>query len=447
MERSVTEPFVLAASKLSPAHLRRPLVERPRLIDSLRQGTERRLGVVTAEAGYGKTCLLVSALANLQASIAWLTLDETDTDPNILGAGIILALRKVVPGIGQAALDVLTTGPSHEGLVTAVVNALKELSTDIVLVVDDFHVLDDSSAAGALVDRVLAHALPHLHLVVASRTRPVLRTLPRLLVQHDAVVLDREALAFRPDEARSLLAESFALSVDEDRARDLVERTEGWAAALSLVAQAAERRGLPALAGTPREIFDYLATTVLEGLPAHLQTFALRTSVLFELTPALCAEVADVLDARGCLDSLEERNLFLYRLDDGASRYRYHQLFAEFLRARLAGSQPDLVAELHRRAGRRLEEEGSGAQAVRHYLLAGAYAEAVRTLLPYRAARLTAQRAYLFRDLVRRLPACRRRRSTMAAADGRLLSPIHRGLRPSADLVTTGHGRCGRARL
>src|SRR5262249_23092262 len=155
----------------------------------------------------------------------------------------------------QAALDVLTTGPSHEGLATAVASTLKELLTDTILVIDDFHVLDDNPAGGALIDHVLAHGAPHLHLVVASRTRPLLRSLPRLLVQHDAVVVDREALAFRPDEARSLLAESFSLSVDEDRARDLVERTEGWAAALSLVAQAAERQGLPALAGTPSEIF------------------------------------------------------------------------------------------------------------------------------------------------------------------------------------------------
>src|SRR5262245_47453506 len=155
MERGVTEPFVLPVSKLSPAYLRRPLVERPRLVQSLRQSTARRLVVVTAEAGYGKTCLLVSALANLDASVAWLTLDETDTDPNILGAGIILAVRKVVAGIGQAALDVLTTGPSHEGLATAVASTLKELLTDTILVIDDFHVLDDNPAGGALIDHVL----------------------------------------------------------------------------------------------------------------------------------------------------------------------------------------------------------------------------------------------------------------------------------------------------
>src|SRR6185436_6189438 len=109
---------------------------------------------------------------------------------------------------------------------------------------------------------------------------------------------------------------------------------------LSLVAQAAERRGLPALVGTPRDIFDYLATTVLDGLPAHLQEFALQTSVLFELTPAVCAAVAATADARGCLDTLEERNLFLYQIDEHASRYRYHQLFAEFLQERLARTQP-----------------------------------------------------------------------------------------------------------
>jgi ATP/maltotriose-dependent transcriptional regulator MalT len=400
----VGEPFVLPTSKLAPARLSRPLVDRPRLVEGLRHGSARRLVVVTAEAGYGKTCLLVSALATLDRPVAWLTLDETDTDPTLFGAGIILALRRVAPGIGQAALDVLTTGPSPEGLGAALVDALQELSADTVLVVDDLHVLDDSPVALALVDRVLAHAAPLLHVVVASRTRPALRSLPRLLVQHEALVLDRDALAFRPDEARSLLADGFALPVDAACARELAERTEGWAAALSLVAQAAERRGLPALAGTPREIFDYLATTVLDGLPTHLGEFALHTSVLFELTPALCAEVAAIRDARGCLEALEERNLFLYRLAEGEDRYRYHQLFAEFLRARLARSRPALVAELHRRAGRRLEEDGHGDQAVRHYLLAGAYADAVRTLLPYRAARLTAQRAYLFRDLVRRLP-------------------------------------------
>jgi|KBSSwiStaDraftv2_1062776.scaffolds.fasta_scaffold51769_5 LuxR family maltose regulon positive regulatory protein len=243
----MAESFVLPASKLAPVRLRRPVVDRPRLVHNLQEGIARRLVIVTAEAGYGKTCLLVSGLAHLDRPVAWLTLDEADTDPNLFGAGVVLALRQVAPGVGQAALEVLTTGPSQDILSSAMLRTVDELQSETVLVLDDFHVLDGSAAAHALVDHLLTRASQRLHLVIASRTRPPLRSLPRLLVQREAFLLDRVALAFRPDEARAFLTESFGLPVDEDQARDLAERTEGWAAALSLVAQAAERRGLPAL--------------------------------------------------------------------------------------------------------------------------------------------------------------------------------------------------------
>ena len=400
----MAESFLLPASKLAPARMRRPVLDRPRLVRALHEAVGRRLVVVSAEAGYGKTCLLVSALARPDQAVAWLTLDETDTDLNLFGAGLLLALRQVAPSVGQGALDVLTTGPSQEVLSSAILRAVDELPAETVFVLDDFHVLDGSPAAHALVDRLLARASPRLHLVVASRTRPSLRGLPRLLVQGDALVLDRAALAFRADEARAFLNESFGLPVDDDQARDLAERTEGWAAALGLVAQAAQSRGLPALEGTPREIFEYLATSVLEGLPADLQDFALRTSVLFEFSPALCESVVGIADAASRLDALERRNLFVYRLDETGTRFRYHQLFSEFLRQRLARIAPALVSELHLRAGHHLEKVGEGDHAVRHYLLGGSYADAVRVLVPYRAGRLTAQRAYVFRDLVRRLP-------------------------------------------
>src|SRR4029453_16032057 len=320
----MAESFVLPASKLAPTRLRRAVVDRPRLVHALQEGTARQLVVLTAAAGYGKTCLLVSALAHLDRPVAWLTLDETDTDPNLFGAGVLLALRQVPPGVGQAALDVLTTGPSPEVLSSAILRTVEELPAETVLVLDDFHVLDDSPAACALVDGLLARGSPRLHLVIASRTRPPLRGLPRLTGQREALVLGREDLAFRTEEARALLTESLGLLVDEDQARDLAERTEGWAAALSLVAQAAERRGLPALVGTSREIFDYLATTVLDGLPAHLQEFALQTSVLFELTPAVCAAVTATAGARECLDGPGGGTLFLPRLHGHPSRYRYH---------------------------------------------------------------------------------------------------------------------------
>jgi len=399
------EPFVLPPSKLAPPRISVALLRRPHLLDVLHRGLEQRLVLLTAEAGYGKTSLLISALDGIERPVAWLTLDERDTDPSLFGAGLVLALRRVAPGIGRRALEALAGGPSARITEATLLGCLDELPGDTVVVLDDFHVLDETPAAQALADYLLTHLPPHVHVAIASRTRPVLHSLPRLLVQGEASVLDRTHLAFTLDEATDLLGKTHGVDLGDPRLRPAAERTEGWPAALTLLAQAIQSRGSPALEGTPREVFEYLAAVVLEDLPADLQEFALQTSVLFEITPALCQSVSGFINAAARLAALERRNLFVDRLDESGTRFRYHQLFAEFLRERLARVAPDKVAELHVRAGRHLEHIGEGDQAVRHYLLGGAYTDAVRVILPYRAGRLTAQRAYLFRDLVRRLPA------------------------------------------
>ena len=401
----MAEPFVLPPSKLAPPRISVALLRRPHLLDVLHRGLARRLVLLTAEAGYGKTSLLISALDGIERPVAWLTLDERDTDPSLFGAGLVLALRRVAPGIGRRALEALAGGPSARMLEATLLGCLEELPGDTVLVLDDFHVLDDTPAALALTDSMLTHLPPHVHVAIASRTRPVLRSLPRLLVQGEASVLDRTRLAFTLDEATDLLGKTHGVDLGDPRLRSAAERTEGWPAALTLLAQAVQSRGLPALEGTPHEVFEYLAAVVLEDLPADVQEFALHTSVLFEVTPGLCESVTRSADAPARLAALERRNLFVDRLDESGTRFRYHQLFAEFLRERLARVAPNEVAELHVRAARHLEQIGEGDQAVRYYLLGGAYADAVRVILPYRAGRLTAQRAYLFRDLVRRLPA------------------------------------------
>jgi ATP/maltotriose-dependent transcriptional regulator MalT/DNA-binding SARP family transcriptional activator len=400
----MAEPFVLPASKLAPPRIGVALMPRPHLLEEMHRGFSRRLVLLTGEAGYGKTCALISALSGTTHPVAWLTLDERDTDQSLFGAGVVLALRRVAPAVGKRALEVLAGGPNARTIEATLLRCLEDLRGEVILVLDDFHVLDDTPAAQALADSLLTHLPPHVHVAIASRTRPALRSLPRLLVQGQALVLDRTRLAFTLDEATAFLGRAHGLDLDEPRLRAAAERTEGWPAALTLLAQAAERRGLPALEGTPHEVFEYLASVVLEGLPANLREFVLRTSVLFEFTPALSQSVSGAADAEALLAALERRNLFVDRLDESGTRFRYHQLFAEFLRQRLMQVAPDSIFELHVRAGRHLEQTGEGDQAVRHYLLGGAYEEAVRVILPYRAGRLTAQRAYLFRDLVRRLP-------------------------------------------
>ena len=177
------EPFVLPASKLAPPRISVALLRRPHLLDVLRRSLARRLVLLTAEAGYGKTSLLISALDGIEGPVAWLTLDERDTDPSLFGAGLVLALRRVAPGIGRRALEVLAGGPSARMLEATLLGCLEELPGDTVVVLDDFQVLDETPAAQALVDSLLSHLPPHVHVAIASRTRPVLRSLPRLLVQ------------------------------------------------------------------------------------------------------------------------------------------------------------------------------------------------------------------------------------------------------------------------
>ena len=439
------EPFVLPSSKLAPPRIGIPLLSRPRLLHLLRRGLARRFLLISAEAGYGKTSSLVSALEGNERPVAWLTLDERDTDPSLFGAALVLALQRVAPVIGARALEVLAGGPGPRALETTVLRCLDELPGETVLVLDDFHVLDETPSALALADAILSQLPSHVHVAIASRTRPRLRSLSRLLVQGEASVVDRTQLAFSLEEAASLLGQVDGLDLAEPRLRAAAERTEGWPAALALLAQAVRSRGLPALEGPPREVFDYLATVVLEDLPSDLREFALHTAVLFEVTPALCRSVVGFADAPMRLAELERRNLFIYRLDESASRFRYHQLFGEFLRQRLTRTAPDRVTELHVRAGRYLEEIGEGDQAVRHYLLGAAYADAVRTILPYRSGRLTAQRAYAFRDLIRRLPPAVAEAQPWllrtAASSCRFIGDYEQGLVWSRQAVTASKGR------
>lgn len=393
----------ILASKISPPRVGVPLLPRPRLLPLVRDALTKTLLVLSAEAGYGKTCLLLSMLADLDAPVAWLTLDESDADPNLFSAGLVSAVRAVAPHFGDEVLPVLTTGPSVAVLRARLLRALDALSTTVI-VLDDFHSLDRSRDALDLVDQLLSALPSPVHLIMATRTWPDLPSLPRLLVQGEAAIIDRARLGFDVDETAMFFRHSHGLTLPDDQVRGLASRTEGWPAALQLVALVAKERGRVPHEGTPREIFDYLATTVLRRLPDDVQEFLLRTSIFSEFWPSVCRAVTDDSDPAAVLNLLERENLFVYRLDDAGPRFRYHQLFAEFLQQQLALRGREVVTELHRRAGRRLEEEGLPERAVRHYIAAEAYDDAERVMKPIHGDRLTAREAYVFRDILSRLP-------------------------------------------
>ncbi len=358
------------ATKITPPRLGVPLVTRPRLLNQIAGAEGCRLLLLSAEAGYGKTSLLLSLRSQLDVPVAWLTLDETDANPRLLAVGLVSALRRVVPGFGENILRVLTAGPGVDAIKTQVSRAFQDLPP-LLIVLDDLQVIDGNPDATALVDHLLLTLPAPVRIAAAGRVWPRLQSLPSLLVAGHVVVLDKTALAFTGEETATFLRESHGMAVEADHAQRLARRTEGWAAALQLTALALKKRRAESLEGTPREIFEYLAVAVLQRLPDAEQGFLLRTSILSELSPALCAAVAERGDAAEVLGTLDRANLFLYRLDDAGTRFRYHQLFAEFLQQQLARQGADAVAALHQRAARQLEAEGAPERAIRHYIAAG----------------------------------------------------------------------------
>lgn len=393
----------ILSSKITPPRVGVPLLPRPRLLPLIRDALNKKLVILSAEAGYGKTSLLLSTLPELEVPVAWFTLDESDADANLFSAGLVSAVRATIPQFGDELLDILTTGPSIAVLRDQLLRALDRLSATAI-VLDDFHALDGAPDTRALVDQILLALPPHVHLIAATRTWPALASLPRLLVEGNAAVIDRRRLAFDVQEAGSFFQQSHAITLTPEQARVLTERTEGWPAALQLVALASEHRGTLSFEGTPREIFDYLAASVVDRLPSQVQEFLVRTSILGEFWPSLCRAVSEEPALAGILEELERTNLFVSRLDDTGPHLRYHQLFAEFLQQRLTRRGREVVADLHRRAGHQLEAEGLPERAVRHYIAAEAYDEAERVMKPIHGDRLTAREAYVFRDIVSRLP-------------------------------------------
>jgi LuxR family maltose regulon positive regulatory protein len=352
------------------------LVPRRRLGELLDRGAASRLTLVSAPAGFGKTTVLAEWLAAEGRSIAWLSLDSGDDDATSFWTYVITALHTVLPGVGAIELALLQESqpPPIEGVLTTLLNDLGEISGDVVLVLDDYHVIDSSDVHDAMAF-LLDHAPPQLHVVIASRADPVL-PLARMRARGDLVEIRAADLRFTQDEAADYLTETMGLPLTTQDVAALEERTEGWIAALQLAALSMEGRDdvadfIAGFAGDDRFIVDYLVEEVLRRQTDQVQTFLLQTSVLDQLNGPLCDAVTGQEGGKAVLESLDRGNLFLVPLDDRRQWYRYHHLFADVLQARLLDEQPEHVHELHQRASAWFASNDLVADAVRHSLAAG----------------------------------------------------------------------------
>ena len=374
-------PTPLLETKLFVPRPRPGMVPRLRLSERLTRGTAGPLTLVSAPAGFGKTTLLARWLADSVAgsadarAFAWLSLDQGDNDSALFWVYVIAALQKAAPAVGVSALGLLQDRqpPPNQLLLTTLLNDFGAVTKDIVLVLDDYHVIDSPDVQEGMAF-LLDHIPPQLHLLIASRADPAL-PLARLRARGELVETRAADLRFTPAEAAAYLNQTMGLQLTAADVAALEGRTEGWIAALQLAALSMQGRDdvtgfIAGFAGDDRYVVDYLVEEVVQRQPADVQAFLLGTSILDRLSGPLCDAVTGQGGGKAMLTALDRGNLFLVPLDDRRQWYRYHQLFADVLQARLLDEHPGHVDELHQRASAWYEAVGEPSEAIRHALAA-----------------------------------------------------------------------------
>ena len=388
------QPYPILQTKLYIPPIRPELVSRPQLIERLNAGLPagRKLTLVSAPAGFGKTTLVSEWVTGCLQPAAWLSLDEGDNDPTRFLAYLVAALQTlalskvetIAANIGEGVLGVLQSPqpPPTESILTALLNEITTIPNNFVLVLDDYHVIDSkpvdasTSVDGALTF-LLEHLPPQMHLVIATREDPNI-PLARLRARGQLTELRVADLRFTPSEAAEFLNQVMGLNLSAEDIAALETRTEGWIAGLQLAAISMQGHKdatsfIRSFTGSHHFVLDYLMEEVLQQQSESVQTFLLRTSILDRLCGPLCDAVLLAASASGqeTLEYIESANLFIVPLDNERRWYRYHHLFAELLRQRLhqsgsSGNEEGGVAEYHIRASRWYEDHRLEIEAFQH---------------------------------------------------------------------------------
>ncbi|HYT28268.1 MAG TPA: LuxR C-terminal-related transcriptional regulator [Ktedonobacteraceae bacterium] len=377
-------PTPILATKLYIPGLRPNVVSRPRLLERLNEGLHRKLTLISAPAGFGKTTLVSEWVEGIERPAAWLSLDEGENDPARFLTYLVAALQTIAATIGEGVSGVLQSPqpPPPEAMLTALLNDLITIPDQFILVLDDYHVLEAKAVDQALTF-LLDHLPPQMHLVIATREDPAL-PLARLRVGGQLTEVRAVDLRFTPSEAAAFLNQVMGLDLSAEDIARLSTRTEGWIAGLQLAAISMQGQQdtasfIKSFTGSHHFVLDYLVEEVLGQQSERVQTFLLRTSLLDRFCGPLCDAVLmdPSVSGREILEYLERANLFLVPLDNERRWYRYHHLFADLLRQRLhqsiassTGDAESQVNELYIRASLWYEDHGLEIEAFHHAVAA-----------------------------------------------------------------------------
>jgi LuxR family maltose regulon positive regulatory protein len=396
----------LIRTKLHLPVVREEVVARLDLQTQFDKGLRSKLTLVIAPAGFGKTTLVASCLAACKIPAAWLSLDEDDNQVERFLTYLIESLRSVDEKITKNVLPLLLNSQSVpiDAVLTSLINGLDGLDSDIVLVLDDYHLIH-SKDVNEQISFLLEHSPHRFHLVIATRSDPNL-PVARLRALGQLIELRSSDLRFTESEAAQFLNDLMQLNLDEKSIAALQERTEGWIAGLQLAALSMRDHKdvasfIKNFSGTNRYILDYLVEEALTRQPIEIQHFLLCTSILERITPSLCDAVLDQINelvpegdsppnphfsllshrSDAILEYLEHSNLFLVPLDDERRWYRYHHLFADLLQARLTNSPlAEMIKPMHIHASIWFEGNGFLEEAIHHSLAAGNFPVAARQI-------------------------------------------------------------------
>ena len=349
--------FILNTKIYIPA-LRSNAITRPRLVEKLHAGLLGKLTLISAPAGFGKTTLVSEWISMSEHAFAWVSLDEGDNDPARFLTYIIIALQSIVPDLGKGMLGALQAAQQvpNDTLLTALINDIAATEQAIVLVLDDYHVID-SQAVDSVLRFLLDQLPPHIHLVITTREDPNL-PLARLRARGQLNELRADDLRFTIGEAREFLLQVMDIQLTTDNLRALDKRTEGWIAGLQLAA--ISMRGhddiegfIQSFTGSHYFVMDYLIEEVLHQQVEDIHNFLLSTSILDRLCAPLCDAVLEHPPgvSQQTLTELHRSNLFIIPLDNERQWFRYHHLFADLLQQRLHSHlSPQQINALHQRA-------------------------------------------------------------------------------------------------
>jgi len=378
------QPFTPLTTKIYIPPLRSAWISRSRLISRMNEGFERKLTLLSAPAGFGKTTLLVDWIYKHKIPVAWFSVDKADDDPVQFLTYIILGLQRLRPGTGKAALAMLQSPqpPPIESTLINLVNDLILMPRDFAIILDDYHSID-SQPIHDMIAFLLENNPKQMHMIIATRSDPPLQLLSLLRSQNQLTELRAADLGFTDAETENFLNKSFNLHLSAQEIDLLEAHTEGWIAGLQLAALSLKGHKDPSgflqkFKGDNRYIADYLTEEVLNRQSEQLRTFLLQTSILRRLSAPLCNAVTCQKNSRQILTSLEKDNLFLIPLDEERSWYRYHNLFGDLLEQQLRVQQEDSVLDLHRRASQWLAENGLKNEAVRHAFAAQNHTQAAQ---------------------------------------------------------------------